>query len=432
VSFYYANQTLMCEDVALTAVAHTYHTPLYVYSQTSVQQNAAAYTTAVATAVTPSQPTRITICYAVKANNNPHLLHLLAQSGLGADVTSGGELFLAQHAGFAPHQTIYSGVGKQAHELAQALDGRIRALHVESAMELDAIAALAQDRQQVAPIGVRVNPNIAAATHPYIATGQSAHKFGVAPETAVALLHTAHQHPWLQPIGLAAHIGSQIMEIAPFVAAAQFLRQVADELAAAGLRLDYLDVGGGLGIDYALDSATPRQPTIQQWVTAVADPILSGGYDLVLEPGRSLVGPAGALLTRVIYTKSSGDKQFIIVDAAMNDLIRPTLYQAQHPVWPVQQANLATTHSRADIVGPVCETGDWLARDCLLPPMQPGDLLCIRQTGAYGYAMSSNYNGRLRPAELLIHGTTHRLIRQRQTYEHLLADTDFASVIGNR
>ena len=430
--FHYQDNQLLCEAVALTDLAKSDGTPLYVYSQAAILDQAHAYLS--------HAPADSLVCYAVKANGNPTILRLLAQAGLGADVTSGGELFLALHAGFAPEKIIYSGVGKLSHEIEAALEAGIRALHVESAMELEQIAAQATKRQQVVPIGVRVNPDIHVETHPYISTGAAQHKFGVSPETAVSLLRIAAQHPWLKPVGLAAHIGSQIKALEPFEASAHFLVSLADELASSGIRLEYLDVGGGLGVDYEVGprplaiekqeqhasrsqpQAVKRQsPAIEDWVRAVTAPVHGAGYGLVLEPGRSLVAAAGILLTQVVYTKSQGPKQFAIVDAAMNDLLRPTLYSAYHGVLPVQKGT-ATSEIAVpyDIVGPICETGDFLARERPLPPLAPGDLLAISHAGAYGFAMSSNYNGRLRPAEVLINGNQSHTIRQRQTYQHLI------------
>jgi diaminopimelate decarboxylase len=415
--FQYQNEQLYCENVPLTAVATAVSTPVYVYSQSALLERAAKFLTT-ATAVSPNPH----VAYAVKANGNPALLRLLAQTGLGADVTSGGELFLALQAGFPPEKIIYSGVGKTRAEIEMALNAGIKAIHVESEMELAAIGKIATARQQAAYIGVRVNPNIDAKTHPYISTGLHAHKFGVSGESAMALMQQAATHPWLKPVGLAAHIGSQITDLGPFGESAQFLVGMADELAGMGIQLAYLDVGGGLGIDYSDDSIVNYPSSIahiSEWVTAVAQPITQAGYQIVMEPGRSIIGPTGLLLTQTIYTKKQGEKQFIIVDAGMNDLIRPTLYQAHHPILPIQQP---TTNSQqlVDIVGPICETGDFLAKERPFPLSQPGDLIAIMQAGAYGFAMSSNYNGRLRPAEVLVNGDQFKIIRQRQTLEHLL------------
>lgn len=423
-SFHYFNKQLYCEDVPVAEIATAVSSPVYIYSQAELQQRAAAFAGSAANSLA---------CYALKANNNPAILRLLRDAGLGADVTSGGELFLARHAGITADKIIFSGVGKRRDEIEMALDAGIQALHVESAMEMQAIAAIATERQQVARVGVRVNPNIHAETHPYMTTGAQWHKFGVAPETAVTLLHLAREHPFLQPVGLAAHIGSQITAVRPFVESAHFLAQMADELASGGVHLEYIDVGGGLGIDYGeqqssrgdLDQTSLSDAlTIHEWATAVTEPILAAGYRVVMEPGRAVTAPAGLLLTQVTYTKTQGGKQFVIVDAGMSDLLRPALYGAYHPVAPVKQAVAEKQHpvgtTAVEIVGPICETGDWLAHDRQLPPLQPGDLVAIMQAGAYGYAMASNYNGRLKPAEVLVNGRDYSLIRRRQTYQDLL------------
>ncbi len=360
---------------------------------------------------------RALICYAVKANANPVIVRMLQDAGLGADVTSGGELFLARHAGVAPAKIIFSGVGKKSAEIAEALAAGIRAIHVESEMELTAVTDEAGRLDMVAPIGVRVNPNVNAETHPYISTGLHAHKFGVPRERAVNILRAAAAHPHLQPVGLAAHIGSQITDLDPFGQAVRFLIELADEMKAEGIPLEYIDAGGGLGIDYQGSA-----PDAADWVEAIGKLVADAGYGLVLEPGRSIVGRSGALLTRVVYTKEQGRKQFVIADAGMTDLIRPTLYQAHHPIFPVRES--AGEYETVDLVGPICETSDFLARERLLPSVGRGDLLAVLHAGAYGYAMSSNYNGHLRPAEVLVEGDTFRVIRRRQSYEALLADTE--------
>lgn len=413
--FQYHQNKLHCENTPLADLARQFGTPLYVYSHATLLENARAYLA--------QAPANALVCYAVKANGNPAILRLLAEAGLGADVTSGGELFLALHAGFPSDKIIYSGVGKLHHEIEAALQANIHALHVESALELEQIAAIASERQQVARIGVRVNPDIHVETHPYISTGAAQHKFGVSPETAVALIHAAAHHHWLQPVGVAAHIGSQIQDIAPFPASANFLVGLADELASSGIQLEYVDVGGGLGVQYTSDNWEVPSEKIQNWVTAVAAPVQAAGYRLVMEPGRSIIAAAGVLLTQVVYTKPQDAKQFAIVDAAMNDLIRPTLYSAHHEILQVRRTSEVRRTFTYDIVGPICETGDFLAKERPFPLLSPGDLLAVFHAGAYGFAMSSNYNGRLRPAEVLVDGDTAYLIRQRQTYDHLLDGT---------
>lgn len=386
-------------------------TPVYVYSQADILDRASD----IARAAVGYLPDAL-ICYAVKANGNPTLLRLFQEQGLGADVTSGGELFLAKQAGILPEKIIYSGVGKKPDEIAEALSTGIRALHVESEMEMHVVAEIAEQLKRAAPIGVRVNPNIDAKTHPYISTGLHGHKFGVPEERAFAMLSEAAAHPWLRPVGLAAHIGSQITDLDPYAQAVGFLVNMAEKLRDDGIALEYIDVGGGLGIDYNASA-----PAIDEWVHTVAPIVKAAGFNLVIEPGRSLVGRSGALLTRVIYTKDQGDKHFVIVDAGMADLIRPTLYQAYHPIVPVINNDAPTLV--VDVVGPICETSDFLARDRSMPALKRDDLVAVLYAGAYGFAMSSNYNGHLRPAEVLVDGTKFHTIRRRQTYEDLLGGT---------
>lgn len=388
-------------------------TPLYIYSQNELLRRAAAYQDSLAT-ITPHGQ----VCYAVKANGNLALLQLLAQTGLGADVTSGGELFLALEAGFTPEKIVFSGVGKRRDEIAYALENQIHALHVESEQELETIASLAAAVQHKAPVTLRINPNIAAATHPYISTGGKTHKFGVSSDVAWQMARFAAAHPWLELTGLALHIGSQITDLAPFVQAVQLLIDLANRFRAEGMPLTYLDIGGGLGIDYQLEGGHVVIPEIAHWVKTVAEPVAAAGYHLLIEPGRSIVGPTGILVTQVLYTKWQDEQLFVITDAGMTDLIRPALYQAHHPIVPVQQSS-GELHPM-QVVGPVCETSDVLATMRPLPPLAPGDYLAILQAGAYGFAMSSNYNGRLRPAEVLVNEASWQLIRGREQFHHLL------------
>lgn len=411
--FIYRSGELYCESVPLAAIAQAIGTPVYVYSREEITSRARAFLSAAAEVTGASL-----VCYAVKANANPVLLRLLGEMGLGADVTSGGELFLARHAGIQSPSMIFSGVGKKSEEIEGALVAGIRAIHVESEMELAAVAEIAERLGLVAPVGVRVNPNISAETHPYISTGLHGHKFGVPRDRALAILRAAAEQPYLRPVGLAAHIGSQITDLAPFGQAVSFLVDLAEELRAEGIELAYIDAGGGLGIDYQ-----GTAPVAADWVRTVGRQVGDAGYGLVVEPGRSIVGRAGALLTRVVYTKEQGAKRFIIADAGMTDLIRPTLYQAYHPILPVIESGLAP--ETVDLVGPICETSDFLARERPLPPAGRGDLLAVLHAGAYGYAMSSNYNGHLRPAEVLVEGDSFRVIRARQTYEALLDGVPF-------
>jgi diaminopimelate decarboxylase len=415
--FHYHNNLLHCENVPLSAVSATHGTPTYIYSKQELQRRAHAYLTAA-----KDIPNHL-ICYAVKANGNPHLLSILAQAGLGADVTSGGELFLAFKGGFSPDKILFSGVGKTAEEIQYALQTNIHGLHVESEMELEQIGRIATAMNTTARITIRVNPDIAADTHHHIQTGRQAHKFGVSPQQALTMMRQVAAHPHLEPVGLAVHIGSQITQLEPFIQASHFLVELAAETAASGIQLQYLDIGGGLGINY--DNQDVPEPG--EWVSAVTAPITAAGYGVVMEPGRSIIGPTAALLTEVIYTKQQSDTRFIITNAAMNDLIRPTLYNAHHPILPITQS-LTTDHhlpSTATVVGPICETGDTLGKDRALPQLEAGDLLAILQAGAYGFAMSSNYNGRVKTAEILIDNDTIYIIRQRQNYQHLLDGVEY-------
>ncbi|MCA9987149.1 MAG: diaminopimelate decarboxylase, partial [Anaerolineales bacterium] len=325
-------------------------TPLYIYHEETLRATAASFLAGIAALPGPAH-----LCYATKANGNPEIIKIFHGMGLGADVTSGGELYLAQAAGVAPADIIYSGVGKSAAEIRLALQSGIRALHVESAAEFEAIAAIAQREQIRARIGIRVNPNVTASTHPYISTGGKQHKFGVNSDMAAALLRRATENEWLEPAGLAIHIGSQIVDLEPFEEAVALLISLGQQLRSEGVPLDYLDVGGGLGIDY-----TEASPTPQEWVRRVATPVVEAGFAVALEPGRSLVGAAGLLLTRVEYLKQQEEKQFVIVDGGMNDLIRPTLYKAHHPILPVKEP-AGPQRQIVDVVGPVCESGDYFA-----------------------------------------------------------------------
>ena len=402
----------MKHETVWREIAGQVGTPVYVYDTAVLQTNLRAYQT--------SQPAHAH--YAIKANNNLHLLRLIQQAGLGADVTSEGELFLALKAGFDPAHIIFSGVGKTAAEIRLALQSNIQAIHAESADELELIRHTAADMNVIAPVGLRLNPNISAETHPYISTGLQAHKFGIPPEEGLALYGQMQDAPHLRPVGVAAHIGSQIRDLAPFAQTAELLAGIATELRTAGLPIAYVDVGGGWGIPYEpAAKAAQDAPRIEDWVQTVGQPVWSAGFKLVMEPGRSLIGAAGSLLTRVVRLKQQGAKTFAIVDAGMSDLLRPTLYGAYHQIELVGDGGDTAVVSY-DVVGPICESGDFLAQERALPQLQAGDLLLVRDTGAYGFAMSSNYNGRVRPAEVLLEndGQAWRLIRRRQGLEALL------------
>ena len=406
---YDATGQLTCDGHRLSDLAAEFGTPLYIYSEADLLERANAIHQT-ATALNAKALT----CFAVKANGNIAILQRLRDAGLGADVTSGGELFLALHAGISPEKIIFSGVGKTVDELEMALNAGIRAIHVESDQEYLRLSQIAMRMKKVANVGVRVNPNIYGETHEKMSTGKKEDKFGVSPKLAIGILQHAHKHPSMNPVAVAAHIGSNIRDLSALRQVSEFLVGLGMELRSAGIPLDYIDCGGGFAIGYGQPTPDPRT-----WVEAVAGPVQSAGFNLVLEPGRAVVGPSAVLLAEVQYVKAAGEKRFVVVNAGMSDLIRPTLYNAHHPVWPVKKSS-GDGQAAADIVGPICETGDFLARDRALPTLATDDLIAIADAGAYGSAMSSNYNGRLRPAELLITATGPHLIRNRDRYEDLL------------
>ncbi len=412
--FHYQAGQLYAEAVPLATLAAEYGTPLYVYSRATLE---AAYDNLITHLDSVGVP--LLVCYALKANANPTLAGLLAARGAGVDVVSGGELFVAQQSGFPADRIVFAGVGKTRTEMAEALTGPpIRAFHVESRAELEALAVVAAGLGVVAPIAMRVNPDVEAHTHPYITTGTANSKFGVPPAEALALTRWAAQHPHLHPVGLHAHIGSQMEDVSPIIESTRRLLALWDALAAEGISLRSLDIGGGLAIPYEPSDA-PQGPA---QLAAGLRPLLIGrSLELELEPGRYLLGPAGVLLTSVLYPKpTTADRQLLIADAAMNDLLRPALYGAYHPLEPLQQPSPDDHRYLTDLAGPICESSDFLATERRLPILSEGALLAIRQAGAYGFSMASQYNSRPRPAEVLVEGATHRLIRARETYTDLL------------
>ncbi|MDJ0757124.1 MAG: diaminopimelate decarboxylase [Ardenticatenaceae bacterium] len=414
-SFSHQNDQWYCEHVPLKAIAAEAGTPVYIYSRQMIRKRANAYLDQL------TDPSDL-ICYATKANSSPAILQELSAMGLGADVTSGGELYLSLKAGYDPQKIIYSGVGKRDDEIAMALEAGIRALHIESTAELQAVETLAAKIPNGVSIGVRVNPNVAAETHPYISTGMHEHKFGVTIQEGWQLILAAARSPHLVPMGLAAHIGSQIEQVPPFGEAARLLTDMGTKLRAGRIMIDYIDVGGGLGINKRSWSDPNDVVHIQAWMDEVYPTVKEKSFRFTAEPGRSIVGPTGCLVTKVVFNKPRENKRFLIVDAGMNDLIRPTLYKAEHPIVSVMGARnleIGEEGEIVDVVGPICESGDYLAKDRLLPPLERGDLLAVMNAGAYGFAMSSNYNGRLRAAEVMVDGDSWRVIRPRETYEDL-------------
>lgn len=385
--------------VPMTELAAQFGTPLYVYDAAQVRAAWRAYAQAFG-----ARAHRI--CYAVKANHNPHLLAALAALGSGFDIVSGGELALVLDAGADPAEVVFSGVGKTRAELAAALAAGIGCFNVESAAELERLDALAAARGVRAPVALRVNPDVDPKTHPYIATGLSENKFGIAMAEARDLYRRAMRMPGLEVVGIACHMGSQLTDITPMVDAAALVAELVRALASDGIRLEHVDLGGGLGVDY--EGEAPPAPA--ELVARIA-PLFDEGLTLCVEPGRSIAAAAGTLITEVLFTKTNGDRRFVVVDAAMNDLMRPSLYGARHRIHNVRAEEAPRP---CDVVGPVCETGDFLGRDVLLDATS-GDLLAVADVGAYGYVMASNYNVRGRPAEVWVDDGRAILSRRRET-----------------
>ena len=398
---------LQLEGVALEAIAAQYGTPTYVYSRSALTHAFEAYRAALA-------GRRALVCYAVKANSNLGVLSAFAQLGAGFDIVSGGELARVLAAGGDAGRVVFSGVGKSEAEMRQALAAGIRCFNVESEAELDRLNAVAAGCGKVAPIALRVNPDVDPKTHPYISTGLRNNKFGVAFDAALALYRRAASLPHLHVSGIACHIGSQLLDPAPIAVAAEKVLGLVDSLAAEGIRLNHIDLGGGLGIRYRDE----LPPSVGEYLAPLLRLFDGRDEELCFEPGRSLVGNAGLLLTRVEYLKPGAEKSFAIVDAAMNDLARPALYDAYHEVVAVMPRDVPAHNY--EIVGPICESGDFLAHDRELA-VAPGDLVALLSAGAYGKAMSSNYNTRARAAEVIVDGGEIHLVRRRETVESLYA-----------
>ena len=404
--FSYIASQLHAEKVALSRIAERYGTPCYVYSRAALTEAWSAFDTAFA-------GRDHLVCYAVKANSSLAILNLLARLGSGFDIVSGGELARVLAAGGDPRKVVFSGVGKTAEEMRQALTAGIHCFNVESESELARLEAVAAQCGKTAAVSLRVNPDVDPRTHPYIATGLKENKFGIAYEDAPGLYRKACTMRHLAVTGIGCHIGSQLTDVAPFVAALDRVLELADRMQSEGIPLAHIDIGGGLGIRYKDENP----PAVSDYARALTGRLGSRTLKLLLEPGRALSGHAGLLLTRVEYLKHGRDKNFAVVDAAMNDLMRPALYDAWHDVLPVARANGGKTY---EIVGPVCESGDFLARARTLP-LREGDLLAIMAAGAYGMSMSSNYNTRPRAAEVMVDGAQAHLIRERESVSELMA-----------
>ena len=412
-----AGASLSCGSHSLESLAKQYGTPLYVYSGDQILERLALFQQALA-------GRSHLVCYAVKANSSLAILKLLADRGAGFDIVSGGELErVLAVAPEAAGRVVFSGVGKTASEIDLALEANILAFNVESEAELTLLASRAAKRKRKARFALRVNPDVFAETHPYISTGLREHKFGIDIRQARRIYREAAGSRWLNAHGVSVHIGSQIRSAEPFGAAMRRVAKLVRELAKDGLKIKSVDAGGGLGIDYHLElgaaSGFDSQAKVQEYAAALETALNGLEVQLLLEPGRFLVAQAGALIARVLYVKRNGKKTFVISDAAMNDLIRPALYQAFHEIVPVNPR--PGRSSVVDIVGPVCETGDFFARDRKMQPVEPGDLLAILDAGAYGMVQSSNYNTRPRPAEVLLQGENATLIRRRETMADLLS-----------
>ena len=412
--FHHQHGRLHCEDVPLDRLADSVGTPAYVYTAATIRHHVERLREAFG-ALDPL------ICYAVKANGNLALLKLFVEMDCGFDIVSGGELERVERAGADTSKVVFSGVGKTEHEMAQALHSGVLMFNVESEAELEVLAEVAAREGRIAPFAIRVNPDVDPKTHRYITTGKRETKFGVDLERAAALARRARDLPSVKIRGLQCHIGSQITTVDPYVAAVSRTVDLAERLRDEGDAIEIFDMGGGFGIYY--DDADV--PELDAYAEAIAPALEGKGLQLVMEPGRVIVGNAGVLLTRVLFNKAGGDRRFVIVDAGMNDLIRPSLYEGYHRIWPVvgdppPERESDLKDPEVDIVGPVCETGDFLAKDRPLPSVERGDLLAVMSVGAYGATMASNYNDRPRPVEVLVDGDRFAVIKKRESVDDLM------------
>jgi diaminopimelate decarboxylase len=418
--FSYRNRSLYCEEVAIPDLAQAYGTPLYVYSKRTLQHHLSQLQRAFAEV----QPL---ICYSTKTNGNLAICRLMAEMGAGFDVTSGGELYRALKAGGSGDKIVFAGAGKTDAEIRYGLDSNVKLFNVESEAELHALADVARSAGKVAPAALRVNPDLPPKTHAKTDTSVKGVKFGLDIETILEVAQGVVGNPHVRVLGLHMHLGSPILSAEPYRQGIEKGLVLIDKLRKQGHPIQYLNMGGGFGIHYRKLEALPAET----FAAVIVPGVKAAKCQLILEPGRFIVGNAGLLVSQVIYTKTSGGKSFVIQDAAMNDLIRPTLYDSFHRIWPVAppagfptppedyEAEIPGT-AKFDVVGPVCESGDFLAKDRRLPPVKRGELLATFSAGAYGMAMSSNYNGRPRAAEVLVDGSVHHLIRRRETYEDLV------------
>jgi diaminopimelate decarboxylase len=405
--FHYRGDDLYCEEVSIAAIAERVGTPFYLYSYRTLERHFKAFDSAF-------EKVRHLVCYSVKANSNVALLRIFVNLGAGLDVVSGGELFRALRSGVDPKKVVFSGVGKTEEEIEDALNSGILMFNVESSQELTRIDEIAKGVGKRAPVAIRVNPDIDPKTHPYVSTGLKENKFGIDFNLALEEYTSAKELPNLEIVGVDCHIGSQLIEIQPFVEALRRLKKLVHALGERGIVIQYLDLGGGLGITYK--DEVPPHPT--EYAQAIVEEVSDLDYTLIFEPGRVIVGNAGILVSRVLYTKQTGEKNFIIIDAGMNDLIRPSLYGSFQGILPVSKGE--EEEIIADVVGPICESGDFMARNRRMPHFKPGNLVAVMSAGAYGFSMSSNYNSRPRVCEVLVHGDEFHLIRERESYDDLV------------
>ncbi len=412
--FHYANNALHAEKVPLTDIAHKVGTPVYCYSQRQIEANYRALESALKTAM-PETP--FTICYSCKAGSNISILKVLQKQGAGADIVSGGELIRAEKAGIAADKIVFSGVGKTVSEIEQALKKNILQINAESVPEIEAISAAAVKLGVKARVAIRINPGVEVTTHAKIATGKTENKFGIDILDAPDVCLRASKMPGIDMVGLSLHIGSQLTSLDPFREAFAKLSSLAQVLKALGLDMETIDLGGGLGIPYKAEET----PSLRSYAELIRDHIAPLGCRIILEPGRIIIGNAGLLLSRVLYVKDNPKKSFLILDAAMNDLIRPSMYEAYHPLKPCAQPNRFIKEKVYDVVGPVCESGDTFLRDESLPPLAAGDLVAIMNSGAYGAVMSSTYNTRPLVPEVLVRDDAFAVIRVPQTISQILA-----------
>ena len=405
--FHYIQNELYCENVPVSKIARDVGTPVYIYSHATLSRHFDVFDSAF-------KGVNHLTCFSMKSNSNGAVLNVFSQQGGGVDIVSGGELFRALKAGVVPEKIVYSGVGKREEELAYALESGILLFNVESAQEMHSLNRVAERMGKKAKIALRVNPDVDPKTHPYISTGLKENKFGVSIKDAVEQYSVASGLKGLQVAGVSCHIGSQLTSISPFVDALKKLKDLIERLTRLGMRIDYLDLGGGLGITY--EDESPPPPT--EYAAAIQAELGETGLTLILEPGRVLVGNAGILVAEVIYTKISDDKIFFVVDAAMNDLMRPSLYNSYHEIRPVRVTGRKKV--KADIVGPICESGDFLAKNREVVAFEPGELLAVMSAGAYGFSMSSTYNSRPRACEVMGKGDRFSVIREREKMEDLI------------